>query len=227
MLERLGDSTRYAEDADCEKPMHVQFSRLYSNTTRHWLNNECASANMREMLSLVIVSFYSLYEDYVLDMRLDSAEHTRVCHWSIYLDIAARRNHSQSLFWRSILLWFGIRAHSRFDLAEAIFRAHEAFRLHHGVAPDMAEFKRTMFGRSSDHAFRRAFLDYIAADGSSGIGRASALAVINVLSFVWLPAFQLWRRQAWNEAMDALQNGRKVARHPITATRRYPATPHA
>lgn len=227
MLERLGNYTQYAESADCEKPMHIQFSRLYSNTTRHWLNNEYAHPNMREMLSLLIVSFYSLYEDYVLDMRSESIDRRRARHWSVYLDIAATRNHSRSLFWRAILLWFGIRAHSRFDLAEAIFRAHEAFRLQHGFAPDMAEFKRTMFGRASDHAFRMAFLDYVAADGSSGIGRTSALAVINVMSCVWLPAFQLWRRQAWNEAMDALQHGRTVARYSTPATRRYPAGPHA
>ena len=227
MLERLRNSTPYADEAVCEKPMHIQFSRLYSNTTRHWLDNECSSANMREMLSLLIVSFYGLYEDYVLNIRSGSAEHTRVRHWSIYLDIEARRNTSRSLFWRAILLWFGIRAHSRFDLAEAICRAHEAFRLQHGFAPDMAEFKRTMFGKDSDHAFRRAFLDYIATDVSSGIGRTSALAVISALSCVWVPAFQFWRRQAWNEAMDALQNGHQVARYQTSATRRRPATPYA
>ena len=186
------------------------FARLYYYTTKGWIER-AKSCRDPEFLHLVVTHFYDLYDQYVLEPDKSRSTNT-VHHWGVYRSIVGDSKVGPITLPKSIAVPFAVRAHIRYDLAEAICSACHEYRDTHGCDPDLECFRDFIFGKKSSAIFRKACLDFFCALSPS-IARSSALKTVFYLqSFLWMPAFQKSRRQAWREAQQSLMSGKPIKR---------------
>jgi len=195
----------WPEDGEPHDPrVHQYFLRLYFQTTRHWLRS-LEPRSDREIGFMVIRHFFGLYRACV-DRVLTGQSEEVVPHWRPYFAVAARAQPRASAWQAWQLLYHGIVAHTREDLADAIclaWRDHEAT---HGEAPARESFRDIMLARHTDDIFREAAVAFLRAESEAGSTLAAHAPVhlAQRLGQAWLPAFQSNRHWAWREAMRRL-----------------------
>ncbi len=191
---------------------HALFSRLYYFTTRQWLNyaQNCVDP---ELVLLMVEHFFELYEDYVLNTS-DRSNSPYAHHWHIHVKLLSHQDHKPAMALRGIALFFGIRAHTRFDLAEAICRSRASYIRRHGKEPDMTLFRSLLFGKEVNRLFRDASLDFIASSSPPNARNTSVIKLAALTSWMWMPLFQSARRAAWREAINSITLGKVICRSP-------------
>jgi hypothetical protein len=107
------------------------------------------------------------------------------------------------------------KAHTRYDLAIAIWKAFGDYRALFGHNPDMTGCKKTVVSDETDAAFREAALAFIDQHHSHQRGwRRFVLrlfhAEIKLLRSARLPVFQSWRKTAWNDACSWVETAESV-----------------
>ena len=186
------------------------FARLYYYTTRNWLKR-AGSCDDPELLHLMVGYFYALYCQYVLEVDRRKTE-TTVAHWKPYRTFVRRRVPALGHLPQLLALVAGIRAHTRFDLAEAICLAHDRYSKQHGSAPDKQHFHALLFGKASDEVFRDASVEFVRSLFGSTRLKAVLTNILKPASKLWLPVFQGARKMAWDEAERSISTGRPISR---------------
>lgn len=187
---------------------HGQFALLYFHTISRW-RTYSRTGRQNEAIDLLIISLFDKFDDYVLRLPRESTP-ISIRPWVGYL----RRISVASPSWlgRTTALALAVRAHIRFDLAEAICEMHEAYRRRNGVPPDMAQFQKTVLDAGAGSVFLAAWEDFAFGLRNQGrIARTVAMAA-RPLGRIGLPVFQVMRRRAMREALDSLYTARQIER---------------
>lgn len=200
VLSRIGNPQnrqRTLEDSDCH---HQLFANLYYHTTHRWLEH-LAGQTDPILAYLVIERFYDLYDLYVRQVieekRTDTAP-----QWKPYFKVAARIKKHPSRIARAQLAFLGARAHTRYDLAEAIMGAWQAYVDTFDHYPDLTQFRELMLSDETSPVFFSAAIDFASPfeTSSQNLGANPLRPAASVLRHLWLPAFQFWRHAAWKDA---------------------------
>lgn len=200
-----------AAQSDRGKPgyAHRHFLLLYFLTTDMWIRYARMSSRS-EFICDLVGAFYWIYDEsigrYLRTGRCDR----RYGHWTAYyrsVRALAQRGGALCVI-RTI--YCGARAHTRYDLRDAIVRTYRT-RLDRNLSvPSAAELENELFGEHSDQLFRSVFERFRHETLSAGrsslrprlvAGLSRGLAVVGP---VWIKLFQRWRRQAFAEAMTEL-----------------------
>lgn len=189
-------------------PCHARFALIYCHTIRHW-QRFARDCDQKEALDLLIVRLYDRFDDYVLRLPRTTRQSV-VQPWKGYLTAITHARAGGLL--RTMGLLLAIRAHIRFDLAEAICAMHDSYRARHGEPPDMARFRAMLLGRRAGRVFLGAWEDFLAASGN---GRLAA-RLLRPLSLLGLVVFQSARRSAWREASASIAAGHPIERAVVT-----------
>ena len=208
IAEAWADPASNAPEAD----KHLPFARVYYQTTRHWLDHLDCRAD-RQFGLLVIVHFFELYEVYVASVARGERAETAP-HWVRYFQMARAMSDpcKPAQIWR--LLYLGFRAHTRYDLAEAIHLAYRDWCRMAGTGADLDVFRDLLLGEQTDDLFYGAALDYLRTDHAGLCPQSEHQARMIELGArwvrpLWLPAFQSWRRAAWDDASVWIRADRK------------------
>jgi hypothetical protein len=187
--------------------VHRLFAGLYLRTNRHLLDSFDTLPDPA-FSYLAMIRFYELYERYVATPVLCNRS-ASVPQWRPYAALASRLTMTSRISAHLQLLSVGARAHTRYDLAEAICLGVADYRRLYGCDPDFRAARSDLLGGATDEAFFDATLEYIAMHRAARRGWRRF-----VLSFyarfarlsrpLWLPIFQSWRRAAWRDAMASL-----------------------
>lgn len=199
---------RTLDDLARTSPCHARFALIYYHTIRHWqmFARDC---EQKEELNLLIVRLYDKFDDYVLRLPQGTSQHV-VQPWKGYLSAVAHHRAGDLL--RTIGLLFAIRAHIRFDLAEAICATHDAYRAAHGEPPDMARFRALLLGRRAGRVFLGAWEDFVTSNSGGRAPARLAVRLLRPLSLLGLLVFQSARRGAWREASASIAADRPIVR---------------
>jgi len=185
------------------------FASLYYFTTRSWADYARSSSDP-DLIGLLIAHFYRLYEIYALEHGTGPSSSGGE-HWKHHMLLSGKTGGAMP-FRRHASLLFGIRAHTRFDLAEAISQVWWTYIDHYRREPDMDLLRSMIYGKNSDRVFRTACVRFLDAQRNNSMFLGPAgVYFAEKLDAVWLPAFQWMRKNAWQDAMtsirDASSNG--------------------
>jgi len=186
------------------------FASLYYFTTRSW-SEYARSSSDPVLIDLLIAHFYRLYQIYALEHQTGPT-YREGEHWKHHIVLSGKSG-SGLPFQRHAALLFGIRAHTRYDLAEAISRVCWSYYDQHRCRPDMDLLRSMIYGKTSDRVFRTACVRFLQAQQDSGMFFGSAgVFFADKLDAIWLPAFQWMRRNAWQDAMTSIRAGVPIER---------------
>ena len=188
---------------------HRHFLLLYFHTTDGWIRHAAGSGHA-EFIHDLVGTFYWIYDDsigrYFRFARCDE----RYRHWAPYCRSVQRLTEAGGSRHLFATVYLGARAHTRYDLREAIVRTYRARRRRKLPVPSPDMLKRELFGRHSDRLFQRVFATFCMETLGAGrrmpnlwakaVMRASLVAVAPL----WVRCFQHWREQAFAEAMREL-----------------------
>jgi hypothetical protein len=186
---------------------HRIFLLLYYYSTVRWVEL-AETSNLPLTVNQVIVEFYRRYREYVFEPAIGNAV-CRVSHWQAYFkqgDIYLRRPGHIS---RLRLLNYGVYAHARYDLAEAIATALGA-----GDCTELSQAEQEIIGPRSAQIFIGAARDFllncerVLPEIGLSFGRRSFWLYVQQNTWWWFPRFQRWREAAWADAMILLETGR-------------------
>ncbi|MEM7067983.1 MAG: hypothetical protein AAF478_03790 [Pseudomonadota bacterium] len=191
---------------------NTDFAQLYFFTTLHWLEHAENNSNS-EILYLLVDEFFRYYKIYVMDIENNVRFSAK--HWEYHLYCRKLSCMPYGQLFRAGALLFGIRAHIRHDLAEAIYTAIERYHEIHGKHPDIGQFQSMIYGPGSDKVFTNACIDYFECChvGSNYRRLLKTLAKFSVP--IWLRALQANRRAAWKEAIHSLQSNVPINRPKV------------
>lgn len=187
---------------------HGHFALLYFHTVSRW-RAYSRTCRQNEALDLLIIGLFDKFDDYVLRLPRERKP-TSIRPWAGYL----RRMSVASPGWLSRIsaLALAVRAHIRFDLAEAICEMHEVYSRRHGAPPDMAQFQKTILDASTALVFLAAWEDFVSGLANQGRFAGTVAVIARPLGRIGLPAFQAMRRRAMHEALDSLRTARRIER---------------
>lgn len=206
--ERLETIEGLLHNLSRDSPAHRHFALLYLHTIRRW-RAHARRCGRHEDLDLLIVRLFDRFDDYVLRLPGESTP-TSIRQWAGYL--RRRSGASTGRLNATSALVLAVRAHIRFDLAEAICEMHAAYIRRHGDAPDMARFRKTILDAQSGQVFLAAWQDFLSDLIDNG-RLAGAIAVIaRPLGWIGLPVFQAMRRRAMREALASLRLAKRIER---------------
>lgn len=199
----------YKSDDDDATGRHILFARLYYYTTKQWIAYADRSEDP-ELIYLIIDRFYRLYENYVLNF--DKGHSTTSQHWKIHLDIINDVGRRRRQIYLIKALFLGIRAHTRFDLAEAICDAHTLYVQLHGKDPSKNLLYSMLFGRHANCMFRDASVEFATSLTPQFKHQVILKSILKFSSHLWMPAFQAARKLAWRESQRSILTGNSIRR---------------
>jgi hypothetical protein len=178
----------------------LPYLELYCRTTEHWCEYLKARRNS-EFAFLVIDHFFSLYRSHVGRPGARSSEESAP-HWEAYIATLQQcgRNPSRSRELR--MLYLGTRAHTRFDLAQAIGAAWTEYCDRFGCEPDKRQIRELLIGIESSTPFYLAVLDF--CDARNITPHTWTGRCVRWFRPVWMWWFQGWRKAAFREALRDL-----------------------
>ena len=188
---------------------HKYFLRLYYNTTDAWMDYAETSESPTFVYGL-IRRFYDIYRDSRSEHVKGENGGGRHAHWRPYYEAVEKLSRSGDARHRMACVYLGARAHTRYDLREAIvatYRSTSRLRL---PAPSPAALRRDLFGAHSDRIFQSAFHRFCLQTlettplGSSPTATAGIRAALASVEPIWIRKFQRWREQAFSEAVERL-----------------------
>lgn len=205
---RLETIESLLEDLAHASIVHGHFALLYFHTISRW-RAYSRTCEQNEALDLLIIRLFDKFNDYVLRLPGESTP-TSIRPWAGYL----HRMSSASPRWlnRITALALAVRAHIRFDLAEAICEMHATYCRRHGVPPDMVQFQRTILDAGAGLIFLAAWEDFISGLANHGRFAGAVAMIARPFGRIGLPAFQAMRRRAMHEALDSLHTARRIER---------------
>ncbi|MCG6858973.1 MAG: hypothetical protein LJE67_13000 [Salaquimonas sp.] len=184
---------------------HHLFPALYFHTTKHWLGY-LEGMPRPDIAYRVIEQFYLLYELHVCS-AIEGGEEYAPAHWKPYFRLSRKAELLNLPQFKWKLLFLAARAHTRYDLAEAVGRAHDDYRTVYGESPDISGFRQLLLGPDTDLAFFQAAFDFcdeqMAGERSSRLDTFAVSKGARLFGRIWISGFQSWRHAAWN---DAVQN---------------------
>lgn len=189
---------------------HRLFAELYFATTMEWLRLARCSKDPAQ-LHLLVIHFHQLFDRYVLQLESGAESHTTV-YWRRYFEAHGGSTTTAPSLKNALALLLAIRAHTRFDLAEALCAMYASYRREFGRDPDLSLLKSEIYGPTSDRIFKEAcgrFFTRRATQDRSWelLRRAAALT-----GWAWLPVLQAGRKVAWNEATVSIASGSPISR---------------
>lgn len=196
---------------------HLAFVQLYFHTTRLWLNHLKDQPDSH-IGYMVIERFYDLYDLYVGRM-IDGRSAQTARHWARYFELlnVLQNGGTPARQWQLVAL--GARAHTRYDLGEAMYRAFIDYRDIHGDVPDREAFRQVLLDPKTDAVFVSAARDFFAMPRTRREApdmRGAPILHLGTDLFrrLWVPAFQYWRRAAWADAITRIEAGTVLASPP-------------
>lgn len=183
---------------------HRPFVRLYYLTTRHWLA-DLDNRPYRHLGYATILNFHRRFETCVAQV-VGGQSRVVPPHWRRYFDVSGRTGGMLTERDRWQLVYHGLIAHTRTDLADAICMTDAQVRAATGRPPEARAFMEILLGGHTDALFGDAAMDFLDAEASHGLsGRTQVWA--SRMRTVWLPAFQALRRAAWRDAARRIEAG--------------------
>jgi len=182
---------------------HAIFAHLYWHSTKRWLAH-LEAVDQPELAYLVIIRFFDLYYRYVRQSIYEKRQ-TEAPYWEPYFRVANKIGAKDAKAKRWRLLYFGVRAHVKFDLGYAIERAYQDHIDVFGQPPEQAVAEELLLGVETDRLFMRAASDFVRSEDSAHMFYANMISKLTDLGIrlgnpVWLLLFQRWRRAAWSRA---------------------------
>lgn len=204
---RIAEIQRHPGSADGDG-CHDLFSDLYHAVTTEWLRVAQRSGDPAQ-IHLLIIHFHELFDRYVL--RMSDAGHIETTrHWHRYFTAHTRAGLKPVN--NAVALYFAIRAHTRFDLAEAICAVHSTYRATFGRDPDLSHLRTEIYGPIADRVFTDACRNFLDRRGRQGWHWKVLIRAAGATVWLWLPILQAGRRAAWREATASIASGEPPAR---------------
>jgi hypothetical protein len=192
----------------------AQFARLYFHTINRWLDYCTNEKAPDETLMILVERLYQKFDDYILQLRPDGAQAV-ILPWRPYVLLVDKDLSNAPNAEGLLSLFFAVRAHIRYDLAEAICETYHAYQSRFGVAPDMKAFRKIMLGKKSSEIFKVACLDFLADMSLHAPRLKLAVWLARHVDLVWLPLFQFARNNAWREAQKSISSAQKIERTKV------------
>lgn len=197
---------------------HSAFARLYLCVTKRWLS-VCRQCKDPRFLCILVVEFFGLYWFYVQN---ENRPQTRreLRHWWLYSIITNSSWFSKMRVLNTMALLLAIRAHIRFDLAEAICRSYRIYTYKYSVPPNTNHLEAMLFSLSSDMIFKKASTEYFESCRSNAQSSFILKFGCNWLRHCWMPIFHRARRLAWLDAQLSIKSGQALDRFKGISARR-------
>lgn len=219
VLRRLSREVGHRSSRTClAKDFDTLFAELYAETTRSFVGysqERIAASSYHELAT----RFHALYERYA-GPRMQSRRVVR--HWAGYHRNLARFAEKPAVSSYCAAVLFGIRAHSRFDLAEAFVETFHGLPGKQAPRRMLADLGSFVLDRSTDEIFGAAMARFMhlqetrlrAACGERAGGLV--LSGIGTTKGVWVELVQAWRRAAFREALRCIEEDRQIHRPYVT-----------
>jgi len=187
---------------------HRLFAELCYFTTREWISH-APESGAPDFIYTLIRNFYRHYAHFVL-LPLTGGGACCSPQWQWYFDRAARFGRSGGRLDGLMAIVAGAYAHTRIDLADAIFDTVADLRREDSRGPNLAVVRTALLGPASNAVFRVAARDFLDAQPSRAVVRRSGSVSRrrHAYTWLWMSPLQRWRRRAWHEAMEGLARGR-------------------
>lgn len=205
---------------------HRLFGDLCAITTEHWLRYAPRSEDP-ELVYAVVVNFHRNYRESVL-VPLASPHRDCPRHWRRHLESAEAFGRTGRWVDGARTLFWGTYAHTRFDLAGAVGGALAVRYPDELGVVDAARAYRTLLGADTDGVFAAAASEFLQRWSPARVVRAAGGAHREPVppagrvdgrragcSWLWMPAFQRWRRCAWREALVGRAAARRGRRRRV------------
>ncbi len=206
-----GRLTNIAKNECVEKVLDKLEEEACFNTPLDRAGKNARSHDDPELLYLIVEHFYDLYRKYVTVANSTDVA-PAAAHWNVYQRLVNATKTSPIGMLQVIVLFTGIRAHTRYDLAEAICFAHNSYQRQHSRAPDVEHFRSVLFGKHSDEVFRKASVDFFETFLRSNRGRTAFGNTLKAASLLWFPVIQTLRELAWKDARRSILSGTSISR---------------
>ena len=206
--EAIGKLRLYAVQFDRSDRRGVgyrRFAQLYLESTLLW-EELFRQSDVPVFGGLLIKRFFSLFEKYVV-LPGNNKRPEVVRHWKPFFYANAQPPRPVQPLASLMCLFLAIRAHVRYDLAEAILQAHKDYLRLYGRAPDMNLCRTIVLGPASGDLFWQAMHNFLTQGKRPSVGESAAVTFLQLTGRIWLPVFQSWRRAAWSDAMRAIETG--------------------
>lgn len=197
------------------------FAQLYLEATRQFAQF-VDTGDGPELIHDIARRFFGLYREY---LPQDGKAGTTVArHWWGYRRAVRDLGRNPHLNSYCSALFHGARAHSRYDLAEAITQTYFSRRDQGLSKADMNELCAYLLQKETDLLFSRAARDFMtgqravlaATYGASSTSIMSRCA--DRTNVVWVAVVQRWRRQAVMEARLCIETDRQPVRPFVQIT---------
>ena len=141
--------------------LHYAFIRAYYHSTEGWLEF-ARKADSGAFLHTLIVSFFAIYKRDVHSNIMQTGSTPVPHHWRPYFDLARKAAKRPEAYVRALGLFFGARAHVRFDLGMALVDTYLAFDARGEAVPELDTLRGELLGVSSSQLFSGAARRYFA-----------------------------------------------------------------
>lgn len=189
---------------------HGLFAELYFATTTEWLRLARGSKDPAQ-LHLLVIHFHELFDRYVLQPG-GGAESGTTVYWRRYFDAYGGSTTTAPSLRNALALLLAIRAHTRFDLAEALCAMHASYRHEFGREPDLSLLKAEIYGPTSDMIFKDACSRFFSRRATQDRSWKPLRRAAAMTGWAWLPVLQAGRKVAWEEATVSIATGSPISR---------------